>query len=82
MPFPPGQSAPSTRRRTLQGAALMLAGGLLCGTAAMAQVKKEVNQPEFHLKFQKTIGILPRQHIIIFEKLAPAEAAKTETEKP
>ncbi|AVS76647.1 taurine ABC transporter substrate-binding protein [Paracidovorax avenae] len=42
MPFPPGQSTPSTRRRTLQGAALMLAGSLLCGTAAFAQAKKEV----------------------------------------
>ncbi len=42
MPFQPGQTAPSTRRRALQGTALLLAGSLLCGTAAMAQAKKEV----------------------------------------
>lgn len=37
-----------------------------------AQVKREVEQPEFGLKWKETIGVLPRQHIIIFEK----EAAK------
>lgn len=36
-----------------------------------AQVKKELDQPEFRLKWKETIGVLPRQHIIIFEKLAP-----------
>ncbi len=41
MPFPPGQSTPSNRRRALQGAALVLAGSLLCGVAT-AQAKKEV----------------------------------------
>jgi precorrin-6B methylase 2 len=34
------------------------------------QVKKEIAFPEFGLKWKETIGILPRQHIIIFEKLA------------
>lgn len=33
-----------------------------------AQVKKEAAAPEFGLKFQKTIGVLPRQHIVVFEK--------------
>ena len=33
-----------------------------------AQVKKEAGQPEFGLKFVETIGILPQQHIVIFEK--------------
>lgn len=38
-----------------------------------AQVKKEASQPEFGLKFQKTIDALPRQHVVIFEKLPAAE---------
>lgn len=42
MPIQPGQSTPSTRRRALKRTALLLAGSLLCGTAAMAQEKKEV----------------------------------------
>ena len=33
-----------------------------------AQVKKEANQPEFGLRFVETIGVLPRQHIVIFER--------------
>ena len=32
------------------------------------QVKKEIHQKEFGLKFKQTIGVLPRQHIVIFEK--------------
>jgi precorrin-6B methylase 2 len=36
-----------------------------------AQVKKEISQPEFGLKWKETIGVLPWQHVIIFEK--PAE---------
>lgn len=35
-----------------------------------AQVKKEIGQPEFGLKYQKTIGTLPQQHIIIFKRIA------------
>ncbi len=35
-----------------------------------AQVKKEISQPEFGLKWTKTIGVLPRQHIVLFEKRA------------
>jgi len=37
------------------------------------QVKKEISLPEFELKWQETIDILPRQHIVIFEKLAAEE---------
>ena len=32
------------------------------------QVKKEISQAAFGLKFKRTIGVLPRQHIVIFEK--------------
>lgn len=41
-----------------------------------AQVKREINQPEFNLKWKETIGTLPRQHVIIFEKLKADEPAK------
>jgi ubiquinone/menaquinone biosynthesis C-methylase UbiE len=33
-----------------------------------AQVKKEITQREFNLHWKETIGVLPRQHIIVFEK--------------
>jgi len=36
---------------------------------SQAQVKKEMRPPEFRLKYVKTIGTLPWQHIIIFRKL-------------
>ena len=36
------------------------------------QVKKEISQESFGLKFKRTIGVLPRQHIVIFEKTAAA----------
>ena len=35
-----------------------------------AQVKKEINQPEFGLKWKETIGTLPRQHIVVFQRPA------------
>lgn len=35
-----------------------------------AQVKKEVDFPEFRLKWKETIGTLPWQHVIVFEKQA------------
>jgi ubiquinone/menaquinone biosynthesis C-methylase UbiE len=37
-----------------------------------AQVKLEVDQPEFGLEWKETIERLPRQHVIVFEK-KPAE---------
>jgi precorrin-6B methylase 2 len=40
-----------------------------------AQVKKEAGLPEFGLKWKETIGKLPRQHVIIFEKRAGGAAA-------
>jgi precorrin-6B methylase 2 len=33
-----------------------------------AQVKKELLLPEFGLKWKETIGVLPWQHIVVFEK--------------
>ena len=39
-----------------------------------AQVKMEITQPEFGLKWKETIKDLPRQHIVIFEK--PIEEPK------
>lgn len=33
-----------------------------------AQVKKEIGLPEFRLKWKETIGTLPWQHVIVFEK--------------
>lgn len=41
-----------------------------------AQVKREINQAEFNLKWKETIGTLPRQHVIIFEKLKAEQPAK------
>lgn len=38
-----------------------------------AQVKKEMSPPEFGLKWKETIGVLPWQHIIVFEKRAESE---------
>lgn len=34
-----------------------------------AQIKKEIGQPEFGLKWKETVRSLPRQHIVIFERL-------------
>ncbi len=33
------------------------------------QVKKEAAQPEFKLRHVETIGVLPRQHVIVFERI-------------
>ncbi len=44
-----------------------------------AQVKKEISQPEFGLKWTKTIGVLPWQHIVLFEK-TKAEASRPTTD--
>jgi precorrin-6B methylase 2 len=38
-----------------------------------AQVKKEITQPEFGLKWKETIGVLPRQHIVVFERVSESE---------
>lgn len=45
----------------------------LVHTMTEAQVKKEATQPEFGLKWKKTIAVLPVQHIIVFEKKANSE---------
>jgi ubiquinone/menaquinone biosynthesis C-methylase UbiE len=38
-----------------------------------AQVKREIQQPEFGLKWKETIADLPRQHIVVFEKPVPGK---------
>jgi ubiquinone/menaquinone biosynthesis C-methylase UbiE len=35
-----------------------------------AQVKRELSLPEFGLKWKETIGVLPWQHVIVFERRA------------
>lgn len=35
---------------------------------SQAQVRKEIEQPEFALQWQETIKVLPRQHIIVFTR--------------
>jgi putative membrane-bound dehydrogenase-like protein len=41
-----------------------------------AQAKKELSVPELRLKWTKTIGTLPWQHILIFERIADAADEK------
>jgi precorrin-6B methylase 2 len=38
-----------------------------------AQVKREAGQPEFGLKWIETKNVLPRQHVILFERIAAPE---------
>ena len=40
-----------------------------------AQVRKEAEQPEFGLTWAETIHILPRQHVIVFQKSTTTDAA-------
>jgi len=47
----------------------------LVHTMTEAQVKKEIGQPEFRLKWKQTIDVLPLQHIVLFERIG--EAAET-----
>jgi len=47
-----------------------------------AQVKREIGLPELGLKWKETIGVLPRQHIIIFEKPAGAAVEKPANQNP
>lgn len=37
------------------------------------QVRRELERPEFGLTWKETIGVLPRQHIIVFERKAADE---------
>ena len=41
---------------------------------SQSQVKKEIGQAELRLRWKETIDVLPRQHIIVFEKVAREEA--------
>ncbi|MEX1230298.1 MAG: class I SAM-dependent methyltransferase [Planctomycetaceae bacterium] len=43
------------------------------------QVKLEAEQPEFGLEYRETINILPRQHIVMFEK---SEGSRDESPEP
>ncbi len=43
-----------------------------------AQVRREASWPEFHLRHVRTIGVLPRQHIIVFRKESPREAGSSD----
>ncbi|RPI84945.1 MAG: hypothetical protein EHM42_07115, partial [Planctomycetaceae bacterium] len=36
-----------------------------------AQVKREISPPELLLRYQKTIDVLPWQHVVVFEKVGP-----------
>jgi ubiquinone/menaquinone biosynthesis C-methylase UbiE len=38
-----------------------------------AQVRLEAEQPEFQLEFVETIDELPRQHVIVFQRIEPTE---------
>lgn len=40
---------------------------------SQAQVKKEAEQPEFGLKWKETVDTLPRQHIVVFERIDPLD---------
>lgn len=42
------------------------------------QVKKEISLPEFGLKWTKTIGVLPWQHIVVFEKQPSASRHRSD----
>jgi putative membrane-bound dehydrogenase-like protein len=43
-----------------------------------AQAKKELGLPELHLKWTETIGTLPWQHILVFEKQAEEDEPEKE----
>ncbi|MEX2287904.1 MAG: methyltransferase domain-containing protein [Planctomycetaceae bacterium] len=46
----------------------------LVHTMTEAQVKKEASLPEFGLKWKETIGVLPVQHIIVFERRSESKS--------
>jgi len=45
-----------------------------------AQVKREAAIPELHLRWKETLKELPRQHVVVFEKLAAPAAATSPAE--
>jgi len=47
-----------------------------------AQVKKEIGQPEFGLKWKETIGVLPRQHMVVFERVRTGQGRSQENQPP
>jgi ubiquinone/menaquinone biosynthesis C-methylase UbiE len=48
---------------------------------AEAQVKLEADQPEFGLEWKETIDRLPRQHMVVFERVAPEQSGEAEPRK-
>lgn len=46
-----------------------------------AQVRKEIEQPEFDLHWSETVHLLPRQHVIIFQK-GPAGSPLKAVDEP
>ena len=38
---------------------------------SQAQVKRELSPPELQLRFKENIGVLPWQHVVVFEKVGP-----------
>jgi precorrin-6B methylase 2 len=48
---------------------------------SQAQVKKEAGLAEFGLKFKETVGVLPWQHMVFFEKLGPKSGTKKSSTK-
>lgn len=42
-----------------------------------AQVKKEASVPGLNLRWIKTVGTLPRQHVVLFEKVVPTDPAES-----
>jgi ubiquinone/menaquinone biosynthesis C-methylase UbiE len=45
------------------------------------QVKKEAGLPEFKLKFKETIGVLPWQHMVFFERSTKKSKTKESTDE-
>ena len=46
---------------------------------SQVQVQKEIEQPEFGLKWTETVHVLPRQHILVFTKQASPADESAET---
>lgn len=40
---------------------------------SQAQVRKEAEQSEFDLKWKETVDTLPRQHVVVFERIDPLD---------
>lgn len=54
----------------------------LVHTMSEAQLKKEMSWPEFGLRWTETLDPLPRQHIILFERLKPKASSPDAERRP